>query len=660
MRKKFFTLTLLFAVLFFFTAATLEAKNAETKKQDFIKPPETIINENVPPIPIEIKKRMQQYSDLKSASFSDWDPRGQGMIISTRLGNTNQLYWVSKPMEKFKQLTDFDEPVYSAVFSPDPERKYFLFSKDVGGAENYQFFRYDLDTGKSTMITDGKHRHMSILFNRKGDRIAYMSNSRTGKVFDIYFMDPLKPEEAKLVYKGQLGYYIPTAWFEDGKHLLVVRYISANSAQSYILNIETGQIENITPKSESLVFFALYIVSPDGKTVYGVTDLNSEFKHIIKMDLESGKIETITKDINWDIQEADVTEDFKKAVFVANEGGISRLYLMDLQTGKYEPISQIPQGIIGGVKFDKKGKKLALSLNNPRMNGDVFHFDLETKEFVRWTKSDTAGLDTSKFVQPEVFYYSTFDKENKEQRKIPCFYFKPKKKTDALLPVIVYIHGGPEFQYRPYFSNSLSYFINELGIAVLAPNVRGSAGYGKTYLLLDNAKKREDSVKDIGALLDWIATRPELNKEKVGVFGGSYGGYMVLASMVLFSDRLACGVDIVGISNFVTFLKNTADYRRDLRRAEYGDERKIGEFLNKISPTTNAHKINKPLFVIQGKNDPRVPAGEAVQIVETVRKNNVPVWYQLATNEGHGFSKKYNRDFMVYSIVRFFQEYLLK
>jgi dipeptidyl aminopeptidase/acylaminoacyl peptidase len=259
-----------------------------------------------------------------------------------------------------------------------------------------------------------------------------------------------------------------------------------------------------------------------------------------------------------------------------------------------------------------------------------------------------------------LIHYPTFDKVKGKNRMIPAFYYRPTQNSTQPFPVLIYIHGGPEGQDKPGFQGTFNYFINELGIAVICPNVRGSTGYGKSYLMLDNAEKREDSVKDIGALLDWIATRPELDKNRAAVYGGSYGGYMVLASMVHYSDRLACGVDIVGISNFVTFLKNTSAYRRDLRRAEYGDERKIGDFLNKISPLTNAHKIKKPLLVIQGKNDPRVPLSEAEQIVATVKKNNVPVWYLMATNEGHGFRKKYNSDFMYYAVVRFLQEYLLK
>jgi dipeptidyl aminopeptidase/acylaminoacyl peptidase len=201
-----------------------------------------------------------------------------------------------------------------------------------------------------------------------------------------------------------------------------------------------------------------------------------------------------------------------------------------------------------------------------------------------------------------------------------------------------------------------------MGIAVIEPNVRGSEGYGKSYLLLDNGYNRENSVKDIGALLDWIEQQPELDQENVAVTGGSYGGYMVLSTMFNYNERIKCGVDIVGISNFVTFLENTQDYRRDLRRVEYGDERdpEMREFLNSISPTTNAHKITKPLFVVQGYNDPRVPYTEAEQIVEAVRKNDVEVWYLLAMDEGHGFRKKTNRDFYIWSEVLFYEEFLLK
>jgi dipeptidyl aminopeptidase/acylaminoacyl peptidase len=246
-------------------------------------------------------------------------------------------------------------------------------------------------------------------------------------------------------------------------------------------------------------------------------------------------------------------------------------------------------------------------------------------------------------------------------RQIPAFVYKPAASGDRL-PVIISIHGGPEGQSRPYFSSTTQYWVNELGCAVIFPNVRGSTGYGKTWLALDNGFNREESVQDIGALLDWIATQPDLDPARVAVFGGSYGGYMVLASMTTYPDRIKCGVDVVGISNFVTFLENTQDYRRDLRRVEYGDERDpaMREFLLKISPTNNAAKIRSPLFVAQGENDPRVPASEARQIVQAVADNGIPVWTMFAKDEGHGFRKKNNRDYFMWSTILFFENFLLK
>lgn len=661
MIKKCILIPMLFSALLVSTAVSLKANDSKDKTGVFVPVPETIINENVPPIPIEIKHKLKHYSELKAAGIADWDPRDKGMIIATRLSDTTQLYWVDKPMGKLKQLTDYKEPVRNATFSPNPDKNYFLFTKDVGGAENYQVFRYDLAAEKATMISDGKSRHMGISFNNKGDVFAYVNNSRTGMLFDTYIMDPEKPSEAKLVYKAQRpAYYIPTGWLPDDRHLLILEFLSANKANTLLVDTVTGKVENITPKSDKPQFFILVEVSKDGKYLFGVSDRGTEFRKLVRFELATSKIEVITRDISWDIEDAAAAKDKKKIAFTVNEGGINRLYLMDTETLNYKPIRDIPNGLIGGLTFNPTGKRLFMNINNARMNGDVFQLDLGTKQLVRWTRSDTGGLNLSSFVIPRVIQYPTFDKVDGKPRVIPAFYYRPLKKTDKPYPVVIDIHGGPEAQFKPRFQGMSNYLINEMGVALIAPNVRGSSGYGKSYLLLDNAEKREDSVKDIGALLDWIATRPELDKNRVAVFGGSYGGYMVLASMVHYSNRLACGVDIVGISNFVTFLKNTSAYRRDLRRAEYGDERKIGDFLNKISPSTHASKIKKPLFVIQGKNDPRVPASESEQIVKTVRANKVPVWYQLATNEGHGFSKKYNRDFMYYSILRFFQEYLLK
>jgi dipeptidyl aminopeptidase/acylaminoacyl peptidase len=642
-------------------AGILKAEEAKTARNPYIEVPETIVAENVPPIPLEIREKMKQYTEMTPAAFEDCDPRGKGIIISTRTGNTAQLCWLDSPMAELKKLTDFNEPVTNAYFSPDPERKYFLFSKDVGGGENYQIFKYDLTTASSAMISDGKSRHQSIVFNHRGDRCAYANNSRTGMLFDVYVMNPEKPAEAKLVYKATTpAFYLPIGWLDDDRHLLVVKYLSANQAGSILVDTLTGNAEDLTPASKEKLFFALGGASKDGRYLYGISDQGSEFQQLVRYERATKKITVITRDIPWDIDSSTTSNDIKKAAFLANEDGISRLYLLDLDTLKYKTVTSVPEGVISHITFDREGKRLFMNISNSQMIRNAFHLDLETMKLVQWTRSKTGGLDLSTFATHRLIHYPTFDKIKGKPRMIPAFYYAPTPKSAKPSPVLIYIHGGPESQDSPNFQGTFNYFINELGLAVISPNVRGSSGYGKSYLLLDNAEKREDSVKDIGALLDWITTQPELDKKRVAVFGGSYGGYMVLASLVHYSDRLACGVDIVGISNFVTFLENTSEYRRDLRRFEYGDERKIRDFLNKISPLTNAHKIKRPLLVIQGKNDPRVPLSEADQIVGTVKKNNVPVWYLVGTNEGHGFSKKDNRDFMYYAVVRFLQEYLLK
>jgi len=323
----------------------------------------------------------------------------------------------------------------------------------------------------------------------------------------------------------------------------------------------------------------------------------------------------------------------------------------------------LPIGQIYGMRFNPDGKRLGLVINRPQPQtpGDIYVQSL-TKDMSleRWTYSEVGGLNTSTLVVPELIQYDTFDKVDGKQRKIPAFYFKPNKGKGPF-PVVINIHGGPESQYKPFFSSTIQYFVNELGIAVLAPNVRGSSGYGKSYVKLDNGYKREDSVKDIGKLLDWIAGQSELDADRVLVFGGSYGGYMVLSSMTHYNDKLVGGIDVVGISNFVSFLENTKEYRRDLRRVEYGDERipEMREFLTKISPVTNVDKISKPLLVVQGLNDPRVPVSESEQMVEAIRNNGSPVWYLLGKDEGHGFRKKSNRDFYLNSVVLFLEEYLI-
>ncbi len=618
-----------------------------------------LVIEGVPPIPEELADRMLQYLNTRAATAWDWDPSGSGLFLFTRLGETTQVHRVAFPGGYREQLTFFSEPVSGATVNPDPARHSFLFTKDLGGNEAYQIYHFDLSTGRFRMLTDGKSRHGSVLWSNKGDRFAYHGTQRNGTDWDLYVADPKSPGPGRRVL-AEGGSWSVLDWSPDDQALLVTRTISINQSSLHILDLKTGKLRNLRPSSQEIAYGSACFTG-DGKGVWFTSDEGSEFHQLRHLDLASGRMETLTGGIPWDVEDLELSRDGRTLAFTTNEDGLARLYILDARTrkGGARRLEGLPSGLIGGLRFDSAGRRLAVSVNSSTTPGDVFVVDLKKGAPVRWTFSEVGGLDPSRFVEPTLVRYPTFDQVDGQPRQIPAFFYRPQGKGP--FPVLIHIHGGPESQTRPYFSSFTQYLVNEMGIAVLAPNVRGSSGYGKTWLQLDNGFLREDSVKDIGALLDWIARQKDLDAGRVAVMGGSYGGYMTLASMTRYNDRLRAGVDVVGISNFVTFLQNTQDYRRDRRRVEYGDERdpEMRAFLESISPTSNAHKITRPLFVVQGQNDPRVPVTEAEQMVEVIRRNGGAVWYLMAKDEGHGFAKKANRDFYLQSVVLFLQKHLV-
>jgi dipeptidyl aminopeptidase/acylaminoacyl peptidase len=619
-----------------------------------------LVMEDIPEIPAAITDRIQQYQNTRSAGFEDWLPNDGGMLISTRFGNTAQLHTVAKPGASRNQITFFSEPVNNGSFSPSPDYNGFLFTKDIGGNEFTQIYWFDMETRNTTMLSDGESRNFGLSWSNEGDRFAFSSNRRNGKDWDIYVSNLASPKEADIKIKQGGGYWITSDWSPDDTKLLLIQYISSTRSNSFIYDLKTDELTQINdPKSEAV--FQAINWNATGDKIYLRTDEGREFVTLATYAVADGQIEFITDDITWDIEEFALSEDRSKAAFVTNENGFSPLFIMETATNDYEKVPDLPVGQVYSLKFHPEKDVLAMVLNTTSSPGDIYSLDLETMEKQRWTTSEVGGLNTEQFPKPELIEYETFDKVKKDSRKIPAFVYKPTS-GEGPFPVLISIHGGPEGQHVPYFSSFFSFLSNEMGIAVIAPNVRGSSGYGKSYLKLDNGYKREESVEDIGKLIDWIGEQEDFDKDRISVFGGSYGGYMVLASMFKFNDKLKCGVDIVGISNFVTFLENTEEYRRDLRRVEYGDERdpKMREFLESISPNNHVDKIKKPLFVIQGLNDPRVPASESEQMVKAMRENGGTVWYMLAKDEGHGFRKKENRDRMTEAVALFLQENLLK
>ena len=620
-----------------------------------VAPNENLVVDGVPPIPASLAETIERYTENRRAYPTDWNPTRREMIISTRFGNTFQAHLVKMPGGARQQLTFSDEPVYGGQFHPKGG-DYFLYQKDAGGGEWYQIFRYDFSNGISTLLTDGKSRNSSPRWSESGDQIAYTSTRRTGQDNDVWVMNPKDPKSDHLVAQLSGGGWDVLDWSKDDKKILVVEGISINESYLWLIDAATGEKAELTPrKTDVQVAYSSAAFSKDGKGVYVTTDKDSEFLRLAYIDLATKKMEVITPDLHWDIDAFAQSWNGKWMAFATNEDGIGKLHVLDLETRKEQAVPNLPVGIIGNLIWHRDNRDLAFAMTTARNPTDCYSLDVTTGKVDRWTASETA-VNTSDFKDAELVRWKSFD-----GKQISGFMYRPPEKFTGKRPVLIEIHGGPEGQSRPGFLGSDNYYVNELGIAIIRPNVRGSTGYGKAFTKLDNGFLREDTYKDINALLDWIAAQPNLDADRVAVEGGSYGGHMTLAISTFYSPRIRCSVDIVGMSNLVTFLEHTEAYRRDLRRVEYGDERdpKMREFLERIAPMNNVEKIKKPMLVIAGKNDPRVPVSEDDQIVAALKKQGTPVWYLMAKDEGHGFQKKANQDFQFYSTVEFLQKYLL-
>jgi dipeptidyl aminopeptidase/acylaminoacyl peptidase len=436
---------------------------------------------------------------------------------------------------------------------------------------------------------------------------------------------------------------------------LVLKSVSISEAYLYVVDLSSGQKREVEA-APGKVGIADARFSRDGQGVYLISDRDSEFAQLRYVNLFSGEKTLISGRLPWDIEELAISRDGHYLAYVSNEAGIDKLNLLDLRTHQDLIPPKLPApGIIGSLSFDWEGNRLAFAFEAANRPRDAYVLTVAANTVEPWTHSEPGAVDLAKFVMPRLAHFPTFDRGDGRAREIPVYIFEPA--APGAHPVLITLHGGPESQFRPGFDPWLQYVVNELGFAVVAPNVRGSSGYGKNYLALDNGVLREDAVKDVGALLVWLGLQSTYDAKHIVVSGGSYGGYLTLATMVNFGDRLRGGVDVAGFSNFISFLTNTAPYRQDQRRAEYGDERDpdMRAYLRRISPLTNVDRIKSPLLIVHGKNDPRVPLSEAEQVVNRVRSRGGEVWYLQATDEGHGFRKKQNRD----AYYRTFAQFLM-
>jgi dipeptidyl aminopeptidase/acylaminoacyl peptidase len=601
--------------------------------------------ENIPEAPEGLIDKLDGYLNARQALPLGWSPKGQ-LLIATRFADVDQLHLVEQAGGARRQLTFLHEPITQAAFSPDPSRSAFVFLKDSGGNENAQLYYQRLGEPAATLLTDGKSMNGDPHWSNAGREVAFFSTARDGHSYDIYVADPESGSLPRLAFAGDGSGAAWTAldWSPDDSRLLVLKEVSVSEGYLYVVDLSTGQKREVDASPVKTGILGAKF-SRDGQGVYMISDRDAEFARLRYVGLYNNERTVLSGHIPWDIESFALSRDGHYLAYISNEGGAGKLNMLDLRTHTDLIPPRLPQsGIIGSLSFDSEGKRLAFGFAAANQPRDAYVLDVPENRLEPWTRSEAGAVDIAKFVLPRLVEFPTFDRPDGKTRQVPAYVYEPT--TSGPHPVLITLHGGPEAQFRPGFDPWIQYLVNELGFAVIAPNVRGSTGYGKSYMSLDNGMLRDDAVKDVGAMLVWIAMQKNFDAKHVVVEGGSYGGYLSLATMVNYSDRLRGGIDVSGIADFVSFLSNTAPYRQNLRRAEYGDERDLDMrgYLRRISPLTNADRITRPLLVVHGKNDPRVPVSEAEQIVNKVRSRGGEVWYLLAADEGHGYRKKQNRD----------------
>jgi len=600
-----------------------------------------LIMEGVPSADAALAARLERYQHSRQASFLDWLPDGS-MLVATRFGEVEQVHRVAAPLGMREQLTFSPEPVSAARAPRTASGNGFVFLKDQGGNENAQVF-YTTGDGSVRQLTTGNFLHSTPVWAHDGKRLAFSGNERDSTSFDVYIADVSSSAAPRLVVGGQQDTWYPLDWSADGSKLLLWKYVSISESYLFIADVATGAVTPVDQSGRKVGIRAAKF-APDGRGIYLITDADSEFAQLHYLDPVTHEERKVSPELQWDVEDFDISSDGRYIAYVVNEDGHSRLTVMDTQQKIELTPPGLPDGQISTIRFDRAGKRLALSADSPQAPRDVFVYDLAKSAIERWTKSEIGPLDINTLSSAELIRYPTWDRVNGKQRMISAYVYRPR--SAGACPVVIDIHGGPQWQYRPQWDPFIQFLVNDLGYAVIAPNVRGSSGYGKAFLKLDDGVLREDAVRDIGSLLFWIGLQPAFDRDHVTVMGTSYGGYMALASLAAYSDRLRGGIDVSGISNFVTFLSSPAQYRRDMPREEYGDERdsRMRGYLTRISPLNNAAQIRRPVLVVQGLNDPRVPATESQQMVYRIRSKGDEVWYLAAKDEGHGFRRKANQD----------------
>lgn len=599
---------------------------------------------------------LRPYLDYRPTTLQDWHPKRRDMLVLSRQGETPQLYEVRTPLGPRHPVTASGDRIGAGSYAPSSGDT-IVYGADKGGDEFYQLFRVVDGRREGELLTDGRSRNTSPCWAASGGWLAYLSTRRNGRDTDLYVMDPRRPGTDRLVTELPGGGWSLLDWSPDERSVLMSATVSVTDSALYRVEVATGVRRRLTPETGGKSSNPGGAFLPDGRTALVITDQGAEHRYLARMDLATGRVERFGPDFGWSVEAFDLSSDGRTVVVSVNEDGRSVLRVFEVGSGREGRLPKVPAGVISDLRWHPGRREIGFTLSSAKAPNEAYSIDTRVLGLTRWTESGSGGKGSAGFAEPERMRVRSFD-----GREVSGWLYRPDAgRFPGPRPVVVHVHGGPEGQARPQFLRSWNYLVEEMGIALLYPNVRGSEGYGRSFLALDDGMRREDAVRDLGAFLDGLRGQSGLDAERVAVYGGSYGGYMVLASLMHFGDRLRCGIDVVGISDFVTFLRNTQDYRRDLRRAEYGDERDpaMAAFLERISPARQAARIGKPLLVVQGRNDPRVPATESEQMVKAIREQGGSVAYLVAEDEGHGFVRKRNADFMFLVVVEFLERHLL-
>ena len=601
-----------------------------------------LIFDNIPELSAETADSLDAYLNSRQARPWGFTPQGQ-LLITTRFADADQLHLVERPGAERRQLTFLKEPISGAVFSPDPVRGAYVYLVDQAGNESAQLYYQRLGEPAAKLLTDGKSMNGGPVWSNSGREVAFFTTSRDGQSYDIDIVEPESAALPRLAVAGDGAEWYALDWSPDDRKLLVLKYLSMSESYLYVVELSSGQKREVEPAAAKVGIRGAKF-SRDGEGVYLLSDRAGEFVQLRYVGLFNNQKTVVSAHVPWDIEDLAMSRDGHYLAYTANEGGESKIYVLDLRSHQDLTPPKLPAGIIGSLSFDAEGKRLVFGFAAANQPLDAYVLDIESNRLEAWTHSEAGAVDLAKFVVPRLARFPSFDRPGGRARQIPVYVYEPLGAGPH--PVLIILHGGPQSQFRPGFDAWIEYVVNELGYAVVAPNVRGSSGYGKSYLALDNGKLREDAVKDVGALLVWLNQQSSFDAKRVVVSGAAYGGYLALAALVNYSDRLSGAVVMAGFADFITLLRHTAPYRQNLRRAEYGDERdpEMRAYLRRVSPLTNADRILRPLLVVHGKNDPRVPVSEAEQIVNRLRAKGGQVWYLLAGDEGHGFRKKHNSD----------------